>query len=114
MVRTEPTQLINLPPAGWLEYFARPQHLVDQSELKRAAWLWARRPRYVLVDGAKILWGRIVGFGLVILFLATFDVTGLLIAAGLGFFGATLLTFDLYWRVRWQRDYLACMRRLLK
>jgi hypothetical protein len=114
MVRVDHTQLVSLPPAEWLEYFALTDQVTDQSELQRATWLWARRPRYVLADGAKILWGRIVVFGLIILFLAAFDVAGLLIAAGLAFFGATLLTFDLYWRIRWQRDYQACLRRLLK
>lgn len=113
-VRVDHTQLVKLPPADWLEHIARPDQVIDQSELQRATWLWARRPRYVLADGAKILWGRIVVFGLVILFLAAFDVAGLLTAAGLGFFGAALLTFDFYWRIRWQRDYQACMRRLLK
>jgi hypothetical protein len=114
MVRTNQAQPVNLPPAAWLASFAQSKRLVDQFELQRATWLWDRRPRFVLVDGSKVLWGRIVVFGLIILFLAAFDVAGLLIAAGLAFFGATLLTFDLYWRIRWQRDYQACLQRLLK
>jgi hypothetical protein len=114
MVRTNQAQPVNLPPAAWLASFAQSKRLVDQFELQRATWLWDRRPRFVLVDGSKVLWGRIVVFGLIILVLAAFDVAGLLIAAGLAFFGATLLTFDLYWRIRWQRDYQACLRRLLK
>ena len=108
MVRTNQAQPVNLPPAAWLASFAQSKRLVDQFELQRATWLWDRRPRFVLVDGSKVV------FGLIILFLAAFDVAGLLIAAGLAFFGATLLTFDLYWRIRWQRDYQACLQRLLK
>jgi len=82
MVRTNQTQPVNLPPAAWLASFAQSKRLVDQFELQRATWLWDRRPRFVLVDGSKVLWGRIVVFGLIILVLAAFDVAGLLIAAG--------------------------------
>jgi hypothetical protein len=114
MVRTNQAPFVDLPPTDWLERSGRPSQLVDPAELNRATWLWDRRPRYVLADGAKILWGRIFLFGLVILVLAAFDIPGLLIAAGLGFLGATLLTFDLYWRIRWQRDYRASLERLLR
>ena len=114
MVTTNQTPFMNLPPADWLESSGRPRRHIDPAELNRATWLWNRRPRYVLADGAKILWGRILLFGLVILLFTAFDVPGLLIAAGLGFFGATLLTLDLYWRIRWQQDYQACLHRLLK
>ena len=114
MVRTNQAPFVDLPPADWLERSGRPRQHVDPTELNRATWLWNRRPRFVLADGAKILWGRILLFGLVILLLSAFDVPGLLIAAGLGFVGATLLTFDLYRRIRWQRDYRACLYRLLR
>jgi hypothetical protein len=114
MVRTNQAPFVELPPPDWLECSGRPRQHVDPAELNRATWFWDRRPRYVFADGAKILWGRILLFGVVILLLSAFDVPGLLIAAGLGFFGATLLTFDLYWRIRWQRDYRACLRRLLR
>jgi len=90
MVRTNQAPFVELPPAAWLEFSGRPRQQVDPAELNRATWFWDRRPRYVLADGAKILWGRILLFGLVILLLSAFDVPGLLIAAGLGFFGANV------------------------
>jgi hypothetical protein len=125
MVRTNQAQPVNLPPAAWLASFAQSKRLVDQFELQRATWLWDRRPRFVLVeeqnDESKDNNPPPKNLRAV----AAFDVAGLHIAAGLAFFGATLLTWTsgaslssspvtFLWRIRWRRDYQACLRRLLK
>jgi hypothetical protein len=102
MVRTNQAQPVNLPPAAWLASFAQSKRLVDQFELQRATWLLDRRPRFVLVeeqnDESKDNNPPPKNLRAV----TAFDVAGLLIAAGLAFFGATLLTFDLYWDFRRQ------------
>ena len=87
---------------------------IDQAELERAQWLWKRRPRYVLFDGGKVLWGRFILYILTILFLVSFDIPGLLAASGLSFVVAILVLFDYYWRERWRRDYDVSLCRLIK
>jgi hypothetical protein len=91
-------QYTSCPPHRLLGKSCVPPEAVDQAELERAIWLWGRRPRYVLFDGGKVLWGRLMLCILAILFLVSFDIPGLLIAAALSFVAATLMLFDLYWR----------------
>jgi len=107
-------QYTSYPPDILLEKCSVPAAAVDQVELERAAWLWGRRPRYVLFDAGKVLWGRLTLFVLAILFLVSFDIPGLLIAAALSFAVATLMLFDFYWRERWKRDYEACLYRVIR
>jgi hypothetical protein len=107
-------QYTSCPPQRLLEKCCAPPEAVDQAELERAMWLWGRRPRYVLFDGGKVLWGRLTLFVLGILFLVSFDIPGLLIAAALSFVAATLMLFDFYWRERWKRDYETCLYRLIR
>ena len=107
-------QYTSCPPHILLEKCSVPAAAVDQAELERAAWLWGRRPRYVLFDAGKVLWGRLTLFVLAILFLVSFDIPGLLIAAALSFAVATLMLFDFYWRERWKRDYEACLYRVIR
>ena len=107
-------QYTSYSPHLLLEKCSVPAAAVDQAELERAAWLWGRRPRYVLFDAGKVLWGRLTLFVLAILFLVSFDIPGLLIAAALSFAVATLMLFDFYWRERWKRDYEACLYRVIR
>ena len=107
-------QYTSCPPHRLLEKCCVSPEAVDQAELERAMWLWGRRPRYVLFDGGKVLWGRLTLSVLAILFLVSFDIPGLLIAAALSFVAATLMLFDFYWRERWKRDYENCLYRLIR
>jgi hypothetical protein len=104
----------DFPPNDLLGRCSVSAEAVDRAELERAEWLWERRPRYVLFDGGKVLWGRLVGYVLAILFLVSFDVPGLLVASGLSFLAAILVLFDYYWRERWRRDYDVALCRLIK
>jgi len=107
-------QYTSCPPHRLLEKSGVPADAVDRAELERATWLWGRRPRYVLFDGGKVLWGRLSLSVLAILFLVSFDIPGLLIAAAFSFVVATLMLFDFYWRERWKRDYENCLYRLIR
>lgn len=107
-------QYTSCPPHRLLEKSGVPTDAVDRAELERAMWLWRRRPRYVLFDGGKVLWGRLSLSVLAILFLVSFDIPGLLIAAAFSFVVATLMLFDFYWRERWKRDYENCLYRLIR
>lgn len=86
--------------------------LVNRSELTRANWLWARRPRYVLFDGPKMLWGRLLLASVIVLLLALCDVPGLLAAALFSCAIAITITADFYARVCWRRDYASALARL--
>ena len=104
----------DFPPDDLLERCSVATDAIDQAELERAEWLWRRRPRYVLFDGGKVLWGRLVVYVLAILFLVSFDIPGLLIASALSFVAATMVLIDYYWRERWRRDYDVALCRLIK
>jgi hypothetical protein len=104
----------DLPPNALLERCSVATDVIDRAELERAEWLWRRRPRYVLFDGGKVLWGRLVAYVLVILFLVSFDVPGLVAASVLSFFAATVVLFDYYSRERWRRDYDVALCRLIR
>src|SRR6476646_5955893 len=84
-------QYTSWPPYVLLEKCSVPAAAVDQAELERAVWLWSRRPRYVLYDAGKVLWGRLTLFIVAVLFLVSLDIPGLLIAAALSFAVATLM-----------------------
>jgi hypothetical protein len=104
----------DFPPIDLLERCSVAADAIDQAELERAQWLWKRRPRYVLFDGGKVLWGRLILYVLTILFLVSFDIPGLLAASGVSFVVAILVLFDYYWRERWRRDYDVSLCRLIK
>jgi hypothetical protein len=104
----------DFPPNDLLERCSVSTDAIDRAELERAEWLWRRRPRHILFDGAKVLWGRLVVYVLAILFLVSFDVPGLLAASVLSFLAAVLVLFDYYARERWRRDYDAALCRLIK
>jgi hypothetical protein len=104
----------DFPPNDLLERCSVSTDAIDRAELERAEWLWRRRPRHILFDGAKVLWGRLVVYVLAILFLVSFDVPGLLAASVLSFVAAVLVLFDYYARERWRRDYDAALCRLIK
>jgi hypothetical protein len=102
------------PPNDLLERCSVAAEAIDRAELERAEWLWQRRPRHVLFDGGKVLWGRLILYILTILFLVSFDIPGLLAASGLSLVAAILVLFDYYWRERWRRDYDVALCRLIK
>ena len=104
----------DFPPNDLLERCSVSTDAIDRVELERAEWLWRRRPRHILFDGAKVLWGRLVVYVLAILFLVSFDVPGLLAASVLSFLAAVLVLIDYYARERWRRDYDAALCRLIK
>ena len=104
----------DFPPNDLLERCSVAADAIDRAELERAEWLWRRRPRHILFDGAKVLWGRLVVYVLAILFLVSFDVLGLLAASVLSCVAAVLVLFDYYARERWRRDYDAALCRLIK
>jgi hypothetical protein len=104
----------DFPPNDLLERCSVATEAIDRAELERAEWLWARRPRHVLFDGGKVLWGRLILYILLILYLVSFDIPGLLGASALSFVAAILVLFDYYWRERWRRDYDAALCRLIK
>jgi len=104
----------DFPPNDLLERCSVATDAIDRAELERAEWLWRRRPRHILFDGAKVLWGRLVAYVLAILFLVSFDVPGLLAASVFSFVAAVLVLFDYYARERWRRDYDAALCRLIK
>ena len=94
----------DFPPGDLLERCSVATDAIDRAELERAEWLWRRRPRHILFDGGKVLWGRLVVYVLAILFLVSFDIPGLLAASMLSFVAAVLVLFDYYARERWRRD----------
>jgi len=104
----------DFPPNDLLERCSVATDAIDRAELERAEWLWRRRPRHILFDGAKVLWGRLVVYVLAILYLVSFDIPGLLAASVLSFVAAVLVLFDYYARERWRRDYDAALCRLIK
>ena len=104
----------DFPPNDLLERCSVAADAIDRAELERAEWLWRRRPRHILFDGAKVLWGRLVVYVLAILFLVSFDIPGLLAASVLSFIAAVLVLYDYYARERWRRDYDAGLCRLIK
>jgi len=104
----------DFPPNDLLERCSVSTDAIDRAELERAEWLWRRRPRHILFDGAKVLWGRLVVYVLAILYLVSFDIPGLLAASVLSFVAAVLVLFDYYARERWRRDYDAALCRLIK
>ena len=104
----------DFPPNDLLERCSVAADAIDRAELERAEWLWRRRPRHILFDGAKVLWGRLVVYVLAILYLVSFDIPGLLAASVLSFVAAVLVLFDYYARERWRRDYDAALCRLIK
>ena len=104
----------DFPPNDLLERCSVSTDAIDRAELERAEWLWRRRPRHILFDGAKVLWGRLVVYVLAILYLVSFDIPGLLAASSLSFVAAVLVLFDYYARERWRRDYDAALCRLIK
>src|ERR1700737_5527558 len=71
----------DFPPNDLLKRCSVAMNAIDQAELERAQWLWKRRPRYILFDGGKVLWGRLILYILTILFLVSFDIPGLLAAS---------------------------------
>ena len=82
--------------------------------MERAVWLWARRPRDLFFDGTKILWARLSLFLVAIIFLVSFDIPGLLLAAALSFVVASFMLFNFYRREFWKRDYEASLFRLVR
>jgi hypothetical protein len=104
----------NVSPDVLIESCSVSLNAVRPSELERALWLWNRRPRYILFDGGKILWGRLTFFCAIVFFAAAFDIPGLLVAGALSCVGATLVMFDFFWRERWKRDYDVCIARILR
>jgi hypothetical protein len=104
----------DFPPNDLLGRCSVAAEAIDRAELERAEWLWARRPRHVLFDGGKVLWGRLILYIVLILYLVSFDIPGLLAASALSFVAAILVLFDYYWRERWRRDYDVALCRLIK
>ena len=82
--------------------------------MERAVWLWARRPRDLFFDGNKILWARLSLFLVAIIFLVSFDIPGLLLAAALSFLVASFMLFTYYRREFWKRDYEPSLFRLVR
>jgi hypothetical protein len=107
-------QYTGFPPRTLLEKCSIPPNAFDPAELERAVWLWERRPRDLFFDGSKVLWGRLTLFLVTIFFLVSFDIPGLLIAAGLSFAVATLMLVNYYRRELWKRDYEAFLFRIVR
>jgi hypothetical protein len=107
-------QYTGFPPSTLLEKCSIPAHSFDPAEMERAAWLWARRPRDLFFDGNKILWARLSLFLVAIIFLVSFDIPGLLMAAALSFLVASFMLFNFYRREFWKRDYEASLFRLVR
>src|ERR1700730_19259383 len=78
-------QYTGFPPAALLEKCSIPANAFDPDEFQRAVWLWGRRPKDLFVDGSKVLWGRLSLFLVAIVFLVSFDIPGLLVAAAISF-----------------------------
>jgi hypothetical protein len=107
-------QYTGFPPGVLLEKCSMPANAFDPDEFRRAVWLWGRRPKDLFVDGSKILWGRFSLFFAAIVFLVSFDIPGLLVAAGVSFAVALFMFCNFYRREVWRRDYEASLFRLVR
>ncbi|MBV8176350.1 MAG: hypothetical protein JO151_17555 [Verrucomicrobia bacterium] len=103
-----------VPPVTLLKKCSIPLEAVDRVELERAIWLWQRRPKDVLYNGKKLLWGRLCLAGAMIVGLTLFDIPGLLVAAALSFAGALFMFLHYYNREYWKRDYEAALYRVVR
>jgi hypothetical protein len=100
----------DLTPAAVLAFRQAKLGLAAESELKRAAWLWSRRPRLILGSGA---------LSYVIMVACT---TIALLIPVFGFFLAGVwlgvwvlaIAADTIRYVRWRRDYEMALDRLLR
>jgi hypothetical protein len=101
-------------PRTLLEKVAIPSEAVDPVELERADWLWRRRPKDFFNNGARLLWGRLGLFVIGILFLALFDIPGLLAAAVISLAVAALMFVKFYRLEFWKRDYEAALSRIVR
>jgi hypothetical protein len=107
-------QYTGFPPRTLLEKCSMPANAFDPAELERAVWLWEQRPGDLFLDGSRILWGRLSLFLVVLFFLVSFDIPGLLVAAALSFAVATVMLVNFYRREQWKRDYEASLFRLVR
>jgi hypothetical protein len=107
-------QYTGFPPHALLEKSSIPANAFDPGELERAVWLWGRRPKDIFFDGSKILWCRLGLFLVVVFFLISFDIPGLLVAATLSFAVAVFMLVNFYRRELWKRDYEASLFRLVR
>ena len=107
-------QYTGFPPGVLLEKCSIPANAFDPDELQRAVWLWGRRPKDLFVDGSKVLWGRLSLFLAAIVFLVSFDIPGLLLAATVSFAVALFMFCNFYRREVWRRDYEASLFRLVR
>jgi len=107
-------QYTGFPPAVLLEKCSIPANAFDPDEFQRAVWLWGRRPKDLFVDGSKVLWGRLSLFLVAIVFLVSFDIPGLLLAATVSFAVALFMFCNFYRREVWRRDYEASLFRLVR
>jgi hypothetical protein len=107
-------QYTGFPPRTLLEKCSMPANAFDPAELERAVWLWEQRPGDLFLDGSRILWGRLSLFLVVLFFLVSFDIPGLLVAAALSFAVAIVMLVNFYRREQWKRDYEASLFRLVR
>src|SRR5580704_14668737 len=107
-------QYTGFPPHVLLEKCSIPANAFDQDELERAVWLWGRRPGDLFFDGSRVFWGRLGLFLVAIFFLVSFDIPGLLVAAGLSLAVAACMLVNFYRREFWKRDYEASLVRLVR
>jgi hypothetical protein len=107
-------QYTGFSPPMLLEKCSIPANAFDQEELKRAIWLWERRPKDLFFDGNRILWGRLSIFLMALFFLVSFDIPGLLVAAALTFAVASFMLLNYYRREFWKRDYEVALFRLVR
>ena len=107
-------QYTGFPPRILLEKCSIPANTFDPSELERAVWLWARRPKDLFFDGHKVFWVRLSLFLVTIFLLVSFDIPGLLVAAALSFAVASFMLVNFYRRELWKRDYEASLFRLVR
>jgi hypothetical protein len=96
--------------ALWQIHRALGAQVVDSSELVRAKWMWWRRPRAILAEGA---FGYILAIAISILLFLIPDIGVFLDAVWL-LSCFLLIAFDVVRKVRWRRDYERSVCRMIR
>jgi hypothetical protein len=96
--------------APWQIHRALGAQVVDSSELVRAEWMWWRRPRAILGEGA---FGYILAIAISILLFLIPDIGVFLDAVWL-LSCFLLIGFDVVRKVRWRRDYERSLYRMIR
>jgi len=96
-----------IPPWQIERYLGSP--VVDYGERVRAEWLWQRRPKEFMNNGAIIY----VLLGTVSILLLLVPVIGIFIDAAWLLSGSLLIASDIVRNVRWRRDYEVSLCRLI-